>query len=196
MRMKHFAMSMLALALSAAGAPAWAQNVKITPLGTHPGEPGGHTPTPLRTLKMLRAAAEVNEPDSTSLSWFSPAAGTATLRLALLLARKLFSLRMQGAPACEVPIEAAPGHPERPGERLDPHGVRAAGGEGTHPLFDPPAARCAGRGCHRPASSRCAALTANAPLPSLHPYTTVWMVWPRCNSPTPRTPRGRGGGTT
>ena len=38
MNMKHFGMSMLALALSAAAAPAWAQNVKITPLGTHPGE--------------------------------------------------------------------------------------------------------------------------------------------------------------
>ena len=38
MNVKHFGMSMLALALSAAGAAAWAQNVKITPLGTHPGE--------------------------------------------------------------------------------------------------------------------------------------------------------------
>src|SRR5262245_65091667 len=38
MNMKHFGMSILALALSAAGAPVWAQNVKITPLGTHPGE--------------------------------------------------------------------------------------------------------------------------------------------------------------
>ena len=38
MNMKHFGMGLLALALSAAGAAAWAQNVKITPLGTHPGE--------------------------------------------------------------------------------------------------------------------------------------------------------------
>ena len=36
--MKHFGMGLLALALSAAGGAAWAQNVKITPLGTHPGE--------------------------------------------------------------------------------------------------------------------------------------------------------------
>src|SRR5262245_4830473 len=38
MHMKNFRMSMLALTLSAVSAPAWAQNVKITPLGTHPGE--------------------------------------------------------------------------------------------------------------------------------------------------------------
>src|SRR5262245_43437146 len=38
MHMKLFGMSLLGLGLSAAGVPAWAQNVKITPLGTHPGE--------------------------------------------------------------------------------------------------------------------------------------------------------------
>ena len=38
MYVKYFGMSMLALALSFAGAAAWAQIVKVTPLGTHPGE--------------------------------------------------------------------------------------------------------------------------------------------------------------
>jgi len=38
MNVKHFTISLLAVALSVAGAAAWAQNVKVTPLGTHPGE--------------------------------------------------------------------------------------------------------------------------------------------------------------
>ncbi|MGN6734933.1 MAG: MBL fold metallo-hydrolase [Candidatus Binatia bacterium] len=38
MNVKNFPMSLLAFALSVIGAAAWAQNVKITPLGTHPGE--------------------------------------------------------------------------------------------------------------------------------------------------------------
>ena len=38
MKVKHFRMKMLAFALSLAGGAAWAQNVKVTPLGTHPGE--------------------------------------------------------------------------------------------------------------------------------------------------------------
>ena len=42
-----------------------------------------------------------------------------------------------------MPIEAAPGDAERLGQRLDPDGVRAAGGEGPQTFFDPAAARCA-----------------------------------------------------
>ena len=38
MNVKNFTMSLLVFALSVIGAAAWAQNVKITPLGTHPGE--------------------------------------------------------------------------------------------------------------------------------------------------------------
>lgn len=38
MKAKHFALSLFALALAAAASGATAQNVKITPLGTHPGE--------------------------------------------------------------------------------------------------------------------------------------------------------------
>jgi len=38
MNFKYLGMRILALALLAAGSAAWAQNVKITPLGTHPGE--------------------------------------------------------------------------------------------------------------------------------------------------------------
>lgn len=36
MQGRHFALGLLSLSL--VGAPAWAQNVKVTPLGTHPGE--------------------------------------------------------------------------------------------------------------------------------------------------------------
>ena len=38
MNSKYLGVRILALTLSAAGSAAWAQNVKITPLGTHPGE--------------------------------------------------------------------------------------------------------------------------------------------------------------
>ena len=54
----------------------------------------------------------------------------------------------QRAPVVEVPVEAALGDAERPRQRLDPDGVRAAGGKGPQPLIDPAAARRAGEG-HR-----------------------------------------------
>src|SRR5215510_1406377 len=60
----------------------------------------------------------------------------------------------QRAPVVEVPVEAAPGDAERFRERLDPDGVRAAGGQRPQPLFDPAAAWRAGRGGHRQTISR------------------------------------------
>src|SRR6266496_1685266 len=55
----------------------------------------------------------------------------------------------QRAAVGEVPVEPAPGDAERTGQQLDPDGIRAAGGQGPQPLFDPPAAGRAGRGGHR-----------------------------------------------
>ena len=40
----------------------------------------------------------------------------------------------QRAPVVEVPVEAALGDAERLRQRLDPHGVRAAGGKGPQAL--------------------------------------------------------------
>ena len=40
----------------------------------------------------------------------------------------------------EVPVEAALGHPEGRGQRLDPHGVRASGGQRLQRRVDPGAA--------------------------------------------------------
>ena len=65
-------------------------------------------------------------------------------------------LAEQRLPAVEVPVEAALGDAEGLGERLDPDGVGAAGGQGLQSLVDPAAAWCPGD-WHR----------------SL-PYATVW----------------------
>ena len=52
----------------------------------------------------------------------------------------------QRAPVVEVPVEAAPGDAERLGQRLDPDGVGAAGGQRSQALLDPAAAW---RACRR-----------------------------------------------
>src|SRR6185437_14493690 len=78
----------------------------------------------------------------------------------------------QRAAVAEVPVEAAPGDAERPGQRLDPDRVGPARRQGPQPLSDPGTARRADRGGHRLSSSR---LTPPPAVPSLHPYSTVWM---------------------
>ena len=112
-----------------------------------------------------RTIDPANDDSAQSTPTPAPAPPTAARPLVLALGdsltagyaldRGLGDLGQQRAPVVEVPVEPALGDAEGPRQRLDPDGVRAAGGKGPEAGVDPAAARRAGRS-HGPSLSRSA----------------------------------------